>query len=74
MFRKSFKARIIFPTVAVLAALVVVLNIFLSLRFSALRDSLVEEKVIADISSGMDKLNSLVKALTAPSVLMKSRA
>lgn len=51
MFRKSFKAKIIIPTFFVLAALVIVLNIFLSGRFSALSDSLINEKLDAITNS-----------------------
>ena len=49
--KKSFKLKIIIPTVVVLVALVVCLNIFLSVRFSALSDSLVNEKLIANANS-----------------------
>ncbi|MDR2725269.1 MAG: diguanylate cyclase, partial [Candidatus Adiutrix sp.] len=51
MPRKSFKLKIIIPTVAVLVALVLVLNVFLSIRFSALSNALVDEKLVANINS-----------------------
>jgi len=50
--QKSFKEKIIFPTVIVLVALVVVINVFLSARFSELRDSLINERLIA-ITNGL---------------------
>ena len=51
MFKKSFKGKIILPTAIVLCALVAVLTAFLSIRFSAFSDSLVDEKLIANIRS-----------------------
>ena len=45
MIKSSFKVKIIFPTVIVLIALVVVLNVFLWVRFSALSDDLITEKL-----------------------------
>ena len=51
MFKKSFRRRIILPTVMVLCVLVAVLTAFLSIRFSAFSDSLVDEKLIANIRS-----------------------
>ncbi|MCL1836232.1 MAG: hypothetical protein FWG46_01655, partial [Treponema sp.] len=51
MPKKSFRIKIIIPIVIVLVALVVTLNIFLSLRFSAIRDTLADEKHVANINS-----------------------
>jgi len=51
LFNKSFKGKIILPTAIVLCVLVAVLTAFLSIRFSAFSDSLVDEKLIANISS-----------------------
>jgi methyl-accepting chemotaxis protein len=51
MRRKSFKTRIIIPTVVVLTALVVALNIFLSIEFSSQSDSLINEKLAANTNS-----------------------
>ena len=51
MFKKSFKKKIILPTAMILCVLVTVLTIFLSIRFSAFSNSLVDEKLIANISS-----------------------
>jgi diguanylate cyclase (GGDEF)-like protein len=49
--KKSFKAKIILPTFLVLSVLVVILNIFLALRFSTLRDRLVDERLTASVNS-----------------------
>jgi diguanylate cyclase (GGDEF)-like protein len=51
MFKKSFRFRIIIPTVIVLFVLVILLNVFLSIRFSTLTDTLVNEKLIANANS-----------------------
>ena len=51
MLKKSFKRKIILPTVVVLCVLVSVLTAFLSIKFSAFSDSLVDEKLIANIRS-----------------------
>lgn len=51
MFKKSFKMKIILPPVAILIILVIVLNLFLSIRFSALSDYLIDEKLIANTNS-----------------------
>ena len=51
MFRKSFRGKIILPTVIVLCLLVASHTAFLSARFSEFSDSLVNEKLIANISS-----------------------
>ncbi|MCL1818434.1 MAG: cache domain-containing protein, partial [Spirochaetaceae bacterium] len=51
MIKKSFRIKIIIPTVVVLVALVVTLNIFLSVRFSALSDALINEKLVANSNS-----------------------
>jgi len=51
LFKKSFKRKIILPTVIVLCVLVAVHTAFLSIRFSAFSDSLVDEKLIANIRS-----------------------
>jgi len=51
--RKSFKTKIILPTVFVLVTLVIVLNVFLSQRFTALGNSLISEKLLAN-SNGLN--------------------
>ena len=51
MAKKSFRYKIIIPTVIVLVALVLVLNLFLSVRFSALSESLVHEKLVSNSNS-----------------------
>ncbi|MCL1859880.1 MAG: diguanylate cyclase [Oscillospiraceae bacterium] len=51
MFKKSFKVKIILPTFAVLVALVVVINIFLAFRFLAMREKLIDEKLVANINT-----------------------
>jgi diguanylate cyclase (GGDEF)-like protein len=54
MFRRSFRSRIIIPTVIVLFVLVVFLNVFLLIRFSALSDAHVSETLIANAHSFRD--------------------
>jgi len=49
--KKRYRVRIIIPAVIVLTALVVILNIFLSLKFSALNNALIDEKLAANINS-----------------------
>ena len=51
MIKKSFKRKIILPTTVVLCVLVAIHTAFLSVRFSAFSDSLVDEKLIANIRS-----------------------
>ncbi|MDR0444074.1 MAG: diguanylate cyclase [Treponema sp.] len=51
MVKKSFKYKIIIPTVLVFVAMVAVLNVFLSLRFSALSESLIDEQLETNINS-----------------------
>ena len=67
--RRSFRTKIILPTVIVLVVLVIVLNIFLSLRFTALGNNLIDEKLLAD-SNGLNlymfdsKANTNVAAIS----------
>lgn len=49
--KKSFKVKIITPTVVILIALVVIINIFLSVRFSSMGNSLIDEKLLANTNS-----------------------
>jgi len=70
MPRKSFKLKIIIPTVAVLVALVLVLNVFLSIRFSALSNALVDEKLVANINSLKSHLEGSQANSTAAAVSM----
>jgi len=51
MFRKSFKGRVILPSVLILSILVVSLNVFLSVRFSLLNNALINEKLATNIKS-----------------------
>jgi diguanylate cyclase (GGDEF)-like protein len=51
MFKKSFKGKIILPGAIVLVALVVTLTAFLFVRFTEFSDSLINEKLLANISS-----------------------
>jgi len=51
LIKKSFKRKIILPTTVVLCVLVAIHTAFLSVRFSAFSDSLVDEKLIANIRS-----------------------
>ncbi|MCL1905809.1 MAG: diguanylate cyclase [Clostridiales bacterium] len=53
MHRKSFKFKIIIPTVVILVALVVSINIFLSIRFSSIGQFLINEKLSA-ITNSLD--------------------
>jgi diguanylate cyclase (GGDEF)-like protein len=51
MLRRSFRARIIIPTVIVLFILVILLNVFLAVRFSTLSDAHVSEKLVTNANS-----------------------
>ena len=51
MFKKSFRLKVILPSVLILLALVVSLNVFLSLRFSTLNNSLINAKFETNINS-----------------------
>jgi len=51
MVKKSFKKKIIVPTVLVFVAFVIFLNIFLLLRFSAISSYLISEKLVANTNS-----------------------
>ena len=51
MFKKSFQGRIILPTVAVLIVLVAVLNTYFSVHFLSYSETLINEKIIANIYS-----------------------
>ncbi|MDR0448449.1 MAG: cache domain-containing protein [Treponema sp.] len=48
---KNFLGKTIIPATILLVALVIILNIFLSVRFIGFSDSLIEEKLLADINS-----------------------
>jgi len=49
--RKSFRTKIIIPTIIVIILLVAFLTAFLSARFSAFSDALVEQKLVSNIES-----------------------
>ena len=51
MVKKSFKVKIILPSVLILSVLIVSLNVFLSVRFASLNDALIGEKFEANINS-----------------------
>jgi len=51
MLKKSFKVKVILPSVLILSILVVSLNVFLSVRFSSLNNALINEKLEANIKS-----------------------
>ena len=51
MLRTSLKFKIIMPTVTIFAVLVITINAFLSIRFSALSNTLINEKLIASTNS-----------------------
>jgi len=51
MLKKSFKLKVILPITAIFVVLVVVINVFLSLRFSAISSDLISEKLIANANS-----------------------
>ena len=69
-FTKSFKLKIILPTVTVLVVLVISLNIFLSVRFSALGDALIREKLIVNVNSLNNFLESSRVSSQAAAVSM----
>ena len=51
--KKSFKLKIIVPTFIVLIVLVVIINVFLSIRLSNIGNSLINEKLIS-VKNGLD--------------------
>jgi len=51
MLRKSFKLKILLPAVVIFIILVVILNVFLSLRFNAINSDLISEKLMANANS-----------------------
>ena len=51
MSRNSFRKKIIIPTIIVIILLAAFLTAFLSVRFSAFSDALVEEKLVSNIES-----------------------
>ena len=51
MFRKSFKVKIILPSILILSILLISLNVFLSERFSSLNDAIINEKLAININS-----------------------
>ena len=58
MFKKSFRGKIILPTVIVLTVLVVVLTIYLSSKFLAYNNSIINETINANINSLRFYLNT----------------
>ena len=51
MFGKSFRVKIILPTIIVLIALIVTINAFLAVRFSTLSNALLNERLISNTNS-----------------------
>ena len=51
MLKRSFKIKIIIPTIAVFTVLVVVINVFLSLRFTEISSDLINDKLHANANS-----------------------
>jgi len=51
MFKKSFKLKIIIPIITIFTVLVIIINIFLSLRFNAISTDLINDKLIANANS-----------------------
>lgn len=51
MRKRTFKFKIIIPTIVIIIALVVIINIFLSIRFSSMGNTLVNEKLFAITNS-----------------------
>ena len=57
-YKKSFKAKIIFPAVVVLIALVLVLNLYSSVKFLNYSESLIDAQTIANINSLMSYIDA----------------
>jgi methyl-accepting chemotaxis protein len=70
ILRKSFRSRIIIPTIIILFVLVVLLNVFLSVRFSTLSDAHVSEQLIANANSLKFYLNESMANSRAAAVSM----
>ena len=51
MLKRSFKLKIILPTIAVFTVLVVIINVFLSLRFTEISSDLINDKLNANANS-----------------------
>jgi len=51
MLKKSFKSKIILPTIIVLIVLTAVLTVFISVKFLSYSNKLIDQKVIADTNS-----------------------
>jgi diguanylate cyclase (GGDEF)-like protein len=57
-YRKSFKARIIFPAVIVLVVLVFILNAYSSVKFLNYSERLIHDQIIANINSLMSYMDT----------------
>jgi len=69
MLRKSFKLKIILPIVAIFVVLVVVINVFLWFRFTAMNSDLTNQKLVANANSlslflETSQANSVVAAVS----------
>ena len=69
-FIKSFKTRIILPTIVILSALVIALNVFLYLEFKYLADGIINDKLESNINSMNKYLNDSSAMSRAAAVAM----
>jgi len=70
MLKKSFKLKIIAPTVAIFVILVIVINVFLSLRFSSISSDLISEKLVANANSLIHFLDNSRESTRAAAISM----
>ena len=70
MFKKSFRGKIILPTVIVLLVLVVGLIFYLSSKFLAYNDSIINKTIAADVNNLKFHLNTSKDASKAAAVSM----
>ena len=70
MLKKSFKLKIIVPTIIIFVVLVIVINVFLSLRFSAINSELIGDKLVANANSLILFLESSRESSRAAAVSM----
>ena len=70
MFKKSFKLKIIIPTVAIFVLLLIIINIFLSIRFSEISAELISDKLLVNANSLSQYLDNSTSNTRAAAVSM----
>jgi len=70
VLKKSFKLKIIIPTIAIFVLLVIIINVFLSVRFSEISTELIGDKLIANANSLSQYLDNSITNTRAAAVSM----